>query len=286
MAVQFDVTVTTGGGTSTPSSADLFTFNTPPNGVVGGSVTSSVTGLPLAGVSVTVTSYLNCCSSYSTTTDLLGNWSVSLPGGSYTVAFQLSGYATQYWRATSYQYQQPIVVASGGSVVGISAVLAPNGTIRGTVTDSGGSPLAGVSVNVNLQNQGGSASAVTGVDGTWSASEAPGTYYVSFSLPGYATQYWNNTTNFSSSQAVVVTPGATASGVNATLALNGTVSGTVTSSSSGTPLSSVSVCVSTSPSPGYCFGSAAVTAANGSWALSVAPGTYYVSFSLPGYVAQ
>lgn len=144
-------------------------------------------------------------------------------------------------------------------------VVAP-ATLSGTVT-SGGSPLAGATVNV-----GGTWSATTGAGGTYTVPNiAPGTYVVSFSKAGYDTVTQNG---------VAFIEGATLTRdvsltANATVA---TLSGTVTSG--GSPLQGVTARVNDVW--------VATTVANGTYAVTgiTAPGTYSVTYSKTGYVSQ
>jgi hypothetical protein len=270
------------GGTVTGINAALAAV-----GAVSGTVTSAAGGTPLAGVSVYLSAgYASpCCNPVVTAAD--GTWSTTEPAGSYFVTFTYPGYATQYWQdTTNAQSATPVTVTSGGVVTGINAAMSANGTIGGTVTAAaGGAPLAGVSVSVS-QNPGccSNATAFTGANGTWSATEPPGTYYVTFSLNGYQTQYWNNTTNAQAATPVTVTSGDTVTGINAAMAVDGTISGTVTAAGGGAPVAGVSVFVG--PYAGYCCTATAVTGASGTWSATEPPGTYYVTFSRNGYQTQ
>ncbi len=251
------------------------------NGTISGTVTAAAGGAPLNGVSVSVSAVPCCSGGGGTTTASNGTWSVSVPAGAYTVSFTLNGYATQYWQnTTNYSDQTPVTVTSGGTTPNINAALAADGTISGTVTAAaGGAPLGGVTIYV-----GGYPAAVTAADGTWSVSEPPGFYYVSFALNGYATQYWQNTTNYSDEAPVSVTSGGTTPNINAALAADGTISGTVTAAAGGAPLGGVSVYLGSYPQG--CCEPSAVTAANGTWSALEAPGYDYVTFSLNNYATQ
>jgi hypothetical protein len=199
------------------------------------------------------------------------------------VTFSLNGFQTQYWdNTTNFQAATPVIVTSGGAVTGINATMAADGMISGTVTAAaGGAPLAGVGVSLQAPGLGSCCIATTtAANGTWSVVEPPGTYIVSFSVSGYATQYWDNTT-FSNAQPITLASGGSVTGVNAALLKDGTVTGKVVSGS-GAPIAGSSVCVTPTPTSGPCF-AGITTAANGTWSELVAPGIYYVSFSLAGY---
>ena len=99
----------------------------------------------------------------------------------------------------------------------------PHGFVKGTVTDTGGAPLAGAKISV------GDSAATTSTDGTYTLSVPAGTYTVSASDYGYAS---------SSVTGVAVADGATVT-ENFTLAAvaRATITGTVTDGSGhGWPL--------------------------------------------------
>jgi hypothetical protein len=103
----------------------------------------------------------------------------------------------------------------------------------------------------------------------------PGSYTVTFTLPGYISQ----------TVAVNLTSSGSAAGVNAVLPSGvGVVTGTVTSSTTSDPLSGVTVSLtdgtavkttqtSSSPPGGYTVS-------------GLTPASYSVTFSLPGYQSQ
>ncbi len=155
------------------------------------------------------------------------------------------------------------ITAANGSVsntsqVTVTAQYGNNGTIAGNVTNAtSGAPL-------NATITAGGITAAT-VNGSYNISIAPGTYSVTAGANGYQ----SNTT-----AGVVVTSGNVAT-VNFALTpppANGTIAGNVTNATSGAPLSAT-------------ITAGGITAAtiNGSYNISIAPGTYSVTAGANGY---
>ncbi len=156
-----------------------------------------------------------------------------------------------------------------GDVAGIRAIYPLAGgstsTLSGYVTDSGGTPLAGVSVQV-----GGAGSGSTNASGYYSiAGITPGTYSVTYSLPGYTSATRSVDLSGDNTQSVTLSVPV--------VPVTRTLSGYVTNSA-GTPLAGVSVQVG-----GAGSGS---TNASGYYSIAgITPGTYSVTYSLPGYTS-
>ena len=74
-----------------------------------------------------------------------------VPQGTVRVVFedceQLGPYSQQWFRGTTDLFDaEPIEVADGQAVTGVDAQLAPTSMVRGTVTDTTGTPLGGICV--------------------------------------------------------------------------------------------------------------------------------------------
>jgi len=211
--------------------------------VLGGTVTGQVTNSTGTGIAdVWVDAYDssgNWMNSGYTQAD--GNYTiVGLPTGSYKLKFigGDSGYVTQWYNnKTSMDSADAVAVTEGSTTGGIDATMVLGGTVSGRVTNSSGSGIAGVWVQAydsswnNICYNG-----YTQADGTYTIVGLPtGSYKLKFNGgdSGYVTQWYNNKTSMDSADAVAVTAGGTTNGINATLALGGTVSGRVTNSSGG-----------------------------------------------------
>ncbi|TME80751.1 MAG: hypothetical protein E6I43_13045, partial [Chloroflexi bacterium] len=235
-------TATVGGGSTTTKNFALTGQATQ----LSGTVTDASTSRPIAGATVSA-------GTGSAITDANGAYTIAgLAPGTYTATATASGYASQ---STS-------VTLTTGSTTTQNFALAPNpGTITGTVTDAGtGAPIAGATVSYS----GGS----TSTDGSGAytlANVAEGSYSVTASATGYASQ----------SRTVTVGPGATATQNFALTRPNGAITGTVTSAATGSPISGATVSYS---------GGSTTTNGSGQYTLSnVATGTYNVTASATGY---
>jgi hypothetical protein len=200
------------------------------------SITGTITGggKPVAGVTVSVTGS-NGVGAASVTTGTNGAYSVAgLAAGSYTVCFNpvggstgasTTGFLAQCWKdAASGGTPTTVAVSNTGTVTGIDAALAPAGSISGTVTGSGGTLAAGVTVSIGDADGEPVSYAVTGSDGTWAAPWLPpGTYTVCFdpsTAAGgitYTAQCYDNESPDAVPTPVPVTASAAVTGINAVL---------------------------------------------------------------------
>ena len=164
-------------------------------------------------------------------------------------------YLTQYYDdQSSIDAAGDIAVTAGATTTGIDATLLLGGNIKGKVTNGSDTGLPNIGIAAFQANgKGGwdpAADTVTASDGTYELSGLPTGYYClmlqDFSSPAvYFTQYYNNRSTPSSADLVAVTAGATTIDVNATLAANGSIAGTVASAGldglPDTPLDGIAV---------------------------------------------
>jgi hypothetical protein len=260
----------------------------------GGSITGtatdagSSTGLP----GIVVAAY-DASGSFvtSTTTAAGGTYAlVGLAPGTYSVAFSdpNGAYLTRYYAdSRSLAAATPVTVVAGQPTTGIDQALPQAGLIAGTVT-AGGTGLADVEVTVYDADRSAVAVAFTGSDGTYTVGglEA-GSYFVGFtpfSSTGLAPQFFDSEPTLASADRVVVTAGATASGVDASLSpAPGT--GQITGSVTGAPPSGVTV--EAFPAGQTSAVQFASPNSDGFYTLSgLTPGTYRVGFFASGQVTQ
>ncbi len=232
-----------------------------------------------------------------TTTGTDGTYSVAgLAAGTYTVCFFVTALVPQCYNDQPVTgTPTPVTVSGDAATTGIDAALAATGGIAGNVTDAAtAAPVSGVTVEIT-DTDGSSASYVTtGADGTYSVSGlAAGSYSVCFyplasSASGYQPQCYNAEPADGSvtPDPVMVTAGATASGVNAALAAGGSISGTVTDAATSAPLADVEVDVYPTGSSG--IGGTTTTGADGTYSIgALVTGQYSVCFYPPDpYLAQ
>jgi hypothetical protein len=247
---------------------------------ISGTVTAATGGGDLGSVTVDIySSNGDFVSSGSTAVD--GTYSViglAPSAMGYTVCFDASsatggssttGYNSQCWDNVAWSPDSIppasatlVPVSAGATATGINAALTAEGAISGTVTAAiGGLGVAGVSVEVINTFNGNEVmgSTSTGSTGTYKviglAPTATG-YVVCFdasnatggrSTTGYASQCYKNIawdggfTPPSGTTLVPVSGGAVAGGINAALAADGGISGTVTAATGGAGVASVTV---------------------------------------------
>ncbi|HYD10370.1 MAG TPA: carboxypeptidase regulatory-like domain-containing protein, partial [Acidimicrobiales bacterium] len=232
-------------------------------------------GLPLGGVTIVASNGAEEITTISLTTGDLGGFALrNLPTpATYTITFSADGYATE---------NLSLNVEAAQQLTGLEVELARGtGSISGLVRLDGGEqdlPLGGITVTV----AGADVSVVTeslsvGAVGTYliTGLPLPGTYTVTFSGAGYATQVRSVDLDARSS--------SNETGVDATMtASTATVSGTV--SDPDGPASGVSVVLTDGTV------TLATTSADdpvGEYALpGVPPGTYTLTFSRIGAVPK
>ncbi len=152
-----------------------------------GSISGTVSGAgrkPLGAVSVTVGGLAKTASTETLTAGEVGAYTISgLPTpGTYAVTFTLPGYVSQTLGVT---------LSSDGLATGLNVTLMPAlGQIQGAVRDSSTSAaLPGVAVSVTNGAQHQQTVTASSPAGGYSLAQLPpGTYSVTYSLSGYASQ--------------------------------------------------------------------------------------------------
>lgn len=119
-----------------------------------------------------------------------------------------------------------IAVAMLGVLIAPATAAFADGTINGTITDAATSlPINGATVQFAVAN--GSNNFFTDATGQFTSTFASGTYTVSISAPGYATEYYDDTYDLALASLVSVTDSQTTT-INASLKPESTIAGTVT----------------------------------------------------------
>jgi Carboxypeptidase regulatory-like domain len=161
-----------------------------------------------------------------------------LAPGNYKVEFTptTAGYSTQFYKDEStLAAANEVKVSSGVTSTEINAALSAGGRISGTVTSAATKdPLSEVEVSV-LNSSGEYVQSVqTESNGTYTVIGLPnGSYEVEFlaSAGGYARQYYEKKATLAEATKVTVSSTSAASNVNAALASEGSITGTVTNAS-------------------------------------------------------
>jgi Carboxypeptidase regulatory-like domain/IPT/TIG domain len=233
-------------------------FGSASPGSIGGTVTDSSTTNPISGASVSCTGTPSCT---ATSTDTSGTYTLAnLAAGTYQVTVAKTGYATQ---------TIPVTVTSGSAAKQDFSMTPATGSISGTVSDSVTSnPISGASVSCTGTPI--CTGTTTASNGTYTLSNlASGTYSVQVTASGYG----------NGSASVSVTSGANSPQGFSLTPNPGSITGTVTDSVTGTPISGANITCSVSPS---CTGT--TTAGDGTYKLSsLNEGTYQVTAAATNY---
>jgi hypothetical protein len=216
----------------------------------------------------------------------------SLPTGSYTVQFAgcstSTNLVTRYWQGTvDPSLSTPVPVTAGSDMPGIDATMTAGGSISGAITLPAGDS-ASVCVQATGSNNTFGQAFVSGVAGAavpYVVTGLPaGSYTVAFqpcaSSVNLMSQYWQATTNRSAATPVNVTVGATTSGINATMAPGGSISGSVTVPSGTAADVCIAAFTADDNDVGFSSAEAGVPATTGSYVITgLSPGSYTVKFT-------
>ncbi|WP_408897190.1 carboxypeptidase regulatory-like domain-containing protein [Nocardioides sp. R1-1] len=285
-----------------------------PNAKVTGKVTVQGTGAAIAGARVRAYELESgvWVRSRAVSADLSGTYELYLDPGTYRFEFDNACadggpcdavYRAEFWNdKPTVEAADGVTVGNSGTVANISAALARNAKITGTVTaQAGGAPVAGARVTAYRKATGGTSTAWNDVamttadaSGVYALHVAPGTYRVAFDdgcaatpCPDvYQTEFWQEAADLETADDVVVAGAATYPSRDGTLAKNGHITGTVTADAGGTPLAGIQVFALDAKTAGgetewTPVGGVTLTDAQGHYALPAAPGTHRVGFRQP-----
>jgi len=295
------VTVTQGAATTGVD------FPLAASGVVTGTVTDAVSGLPLPYVTVSISSPNG--SSALANTNVSGVFTTTTPlsaGTYYAVAYGPEGYDSQVYRGIDCAPSCPAVTTGtaftvnlGATTAGIDFALKGSAVITGRVTARAtGLPLQGATINItNANGVGVGASLTTGADGQYRSYIylAPGSYYVTATAPtgsGLLNQIYQGVdcsgpcpSATAAGTPITVARNQTRSGIDFALGGGAVIAGTVTRSESGEPINGIGVAVYTANGSVVATGSTNATGLYQTTALP--PGTYYLAVgAIPGYLAR
>ncbi len=253
----------------------------------GGSISGNVTntsGEPLQDIWIDVYDTASDSWINYTSTDASGNYVVDgIPSGYFKVQFYdyNYGYLGEWYNdKPDLDSADPIAVTAPEDVSGINAQLAMGGSISGTVTNTSGSPIDNISVYVYDAATGDYVlSSYTEADGSYVVSGVPtGNYKVQFRdhHQGYLTEWYNDKPDLDSADPIAVTAPDDVSGINAQLAMGGSISGKVTDQD-GNPIENVEINIYNAATVSYITYS--YTDSSGNYVVSGIPsGEYKVRF--------
>jgi 5-hydroxyisourate hydrolase-like protein (transthyretin family) len=193
---------------------------------------------PLAGMSVNAYSWNGSTLTWVTSakTSVSGGYVLKgLPQGNYKISFNdpAGMHILQYYDNVSDPAAAAVIaVVNNTARTGYNATLVPSANVAGLVTD-GTHPLADIKVQAYLfdgLNITAAGNATTKADGTYTIKGLGwGSYKIAFTDPTgmHVTQYFDHAAGLGTATLVAVTVGTTSNGVNASMPVAGTVSGTV-----------------------------------------------------------
>lgn len=266
-------------------------------GIISGTVFRVNQPLPAAGATVEIFEAYGpgqWFPTQTTTTEADGTYSVvGLRPGEYRLRFSATDLAFEFYNnAVTVETASDVVVTGSEVISGIDATLELPATISGVVTGPDGTtPVSGGYVEAFAlvgSNWVPALSVATGVDGTYTLDGMPaGSYGLLFSGPYESpllAEWYDDAPDFSSADTQVLTAGMALNGINASLALGGSISGVVTESAGGNPVSYAYV--TAHDAAGFLV-SSTFTGFDGTYSmLRMRTGNYRVTFSHPSYANE
>lgn len=237
--------------------ATLTAYVAPGSGTLMGYVGSNADGSPVESVIVFASRYVAAYGGWTPAGDVVtdenGHYELSLEAGTYRLGFVDPTYeylGEYYNNVYGLLWDANDITVTADATTTIDVSLAPSARIQGTVTDAGtGLPLPNVWVDV-YGNFGGdwywTAGASTAYDGTYDVyGMSPGEYYVEFQdyLDRYHFEYYDDTVDWDLATHLELGLSEVRTGIDAQLEPRGSISGTVTDSATGSPVSSARVTI-------------------------------------------
>jgi hypothetical protein len=216
----------------------------PGGGQIAGTVTSSATGLPLAGVTVLILDGNGNVPFASAITNASGQYLTdggSISGSVFVITLNSLGYQDESYNNhkcpdLNCNASDAVSVVMGVTTNNIDFALDLGGRISGKVTDANGTPLPNITVRISDSTGNDADAPVTDAAGNFiSAGLASGSYYAGTqNAAGFADIAWTNlvcprnSCNPVNGTPISVTAPNTTSGINFALPGGATISGTVT----------------------------------------------------------
>ena len=254
---------------------------------IAGQVVSDVDGSPIAGarVSARPLNHPVWPHGMSTRTDENGNYVLQVPPGYYIVRAEADSFNGEYYdNVYDPKLATPVHVEKDAHTEGINFSLAPYSSISGTVVaEADGSPIAGAVVWAFAEIPGGlPVKTRTDDQGNYVlAGLRPGIYFVKAMAPGYYPEFWEEARRLGDADPIAVGYNEQISGINFTLAMAASISGTVVSEEDGSPIVRAVVIAKMQNSA---FERKAFTDESGNYTIDgLPPGTYFVMSVAPGF---
>ena len=269
------VTVSAGQTTS------AINFSLATGGSISGVVLRASDNTPVADADVWAMSY-DCCGGNGTRTAADGTYTITgLAAGDYRVEVQAEGLVEELYDNKTEWFQADRVTVTGGSDTGgIDFTLDAGGSISGRIYEADGvTPVAGADIWAENDGDGGNR-AESSADGSYTITGlAPGDYEVQAQARGFVREFYPGTTDENAATVVTVTAGGNVTGIDFTLDVGGTISGTVYQADGSTPIGGAFVIAQPFSATWPEFGPSreATTNADGTYTIiGLAPGDHRV----------
>jgi len=225
-----------------------------PGGTISGRVLDSTTGQPIGGAHLNVFTYDSLAGNdYQPVgwadTDINGNYTTtSLPTGQYGIQVHATDYVSEWYQDTCYvDLAAPVTVIESNDTPNVNFDLEPGGTISGRVTDTAGQPISDAWVDVDSTELMPDPPlrvprAKTNAQGYYTTRYLPaGQYTIRASAIGYVTEWYLETINKDEATILTVTAPGDTSGIDFSLKQGGTISGQITDTVTGQPISNTHI---------------------------------------------
>jgi hypothetical protein len=206
-----------------------------------------------------------------------------VPAGDYKLYFQMSGGFEQWARQKRTFAEADLITVTGGLATTVDEQVRAHGSLSGHITNADGTPAAFAQVRADLMSgEAGGAFAQADASGFYSVTYLdPGDYRVSFQRDfGSPGQYANNVTSADLATPIPVSAGVTTT-LDQTLLAVGRLTGQVTNGTGG--VAGVQLSAYQVDGDGFGF---AFTNSDGSYVMSLLPGTYTVQFLRPDNLTE
>jgi hypothetical protein len=285
--------------TITSSNRTGINIDVAPGGTIAGTVRSALNAAPLAGIDLDLFNLAGNRVNINESSGANGAYEIGpVAAGSYVLRADptlAQGYARTYYLGVAhFGDATPIPVTVGQRNSGKDFSLGLSGTISGTITVQGsGTPLTGIDLDVfDSQGRLTDYNATSGAGGAYQIGPVfAGQYYVRANptlAQAYADEYYNNKIDLNLGNLVTVSGSANTPGINFTLVLGGTITGTVRNTLAQ-PISGIDLDIFDAVS-GTRLRKGATSAANGTYQFDrLTPGTYIVRAdptAAQGYATQ
>ena len=196
---------------------------------------------PIADADVWAENYECCGGGNDTRTSADGTYTIDgLVSGDYRVRAQAQGHVREFYdNTTDWDLASSVSVTEGQTTANIDFALAVGASISGTVYEADGvTPIADADVWAeNYECCGGGNDTRTSADGTYTIDGlVSGDYRVRAQAQGHVREFYDNTTDWDLASKVSVTEGQITANIDFSLAVGGSISGTVYEADGVTPV--------------------------------------------------